>query len=81
MGGFAANLLDNGCSGVIAPYWPVEDERARKFALALYQKLSLERSVGEALQELRAEMRDDITFQAFTYFGDPWARLDSGNIY
>jgi hypothetical protein len=76
MGGFSASCLDNGCCGVIAPYWPVEDDRARQFALALYKRLLLDRSIGEALQELREENPADITFRAFAFFGDPWTRLD-----
>lgn len=75
-GGFSANLLGSGCGGVIVPYWPVEDERAADFALGLYAKLQRERSIGEALQELREEHPQDPTFRAFAYLGDPWTRLD-----
>lgn len=75
-GGFAAACLEGGFSGVIAPYWPVNDERAAKFAVALYRKLLAGRAIGEALRELRAERPDDTTVRAFAYFGDPWARLD-----
>ncbi len=76
MGGFSARLLSNGCSGVIAPYWPVVDRPAMEFALALYQQLKTGTSIGEALRELRAAHQDDPTYQAFSYFGDPWARLE-----
>ena len=75
-GGFSANLLNSGSGGVIAPYWPVVDERAADFALGLYEKLHRERSIGEALQELREEHPQDPTYRAFAYFGDPWTRLD-----
>jgi hypothetical protein len=75
-GGFSANLLSSGCGGVIAPYWPVDDERAADFALELYEKLLRERSIGEALQELREEHPQDPTYRAFAYLGDPWTRLD-----
>lgn len=75
-GGFSANLLTSGGGGVIAPYWPVDDERAADFALGLYEKLSRERSIGEALQELREEHPADPTYRAFSYLGDPWTRLD-----
>jgi hypothetical protein len=74
MGGFAANCLTGGCSGVIAPYWPINDARAMEFSLALYAKMDRGRAVGEALQELRVEHADDPTYAAFAYFGDPWTR-------
>jgi hypothetical protein len=73
--GFAAVCIENGWSGVIAPYWPVYDPWAADCSLALYTKLRLGRSVGEALQEIRREQPDNFTAQAFSYFGDPWARL------
>ncbi len=74
-GGFASNFVENGCSGVIAPFWPINDYRSMQFAIAFYGKLKLGRAVGEALQELREENQQDPTFHAYTYFGDPWARL------
>jgi CHAT domain len=75
-GGFASNFVMNGCSGVIAPLWPINDYRSMEFALSLYSKLKLGRSIGEALQELREENEKDPTFYAYTYFGDPWVRLN-----
>jgi hypothetical protein len=76
IGGFAANVIESGCSGMVAPYWPVGDAAAREFALALYQKLIANRSIGEALQELRAERPGDLTFRAFALYGDPWSRFN-----
>jgi hypothetical protein len=75
-GGFASNFVTNGCSGVIAPLWPVNDYRSMEFAISLYSKLKLGRAIGEALQELREENAKDPTYYAYTYFGDPWVRLD-----
>jgi hypothetical protein len=75
-GGFAAALLDGGVSGVVAPYWPIDDRQAMEFCLAFYRKLLAGRAVGEALQELRAESPRDSTVRAFSYFGDPWARAN-----
>ena len=75
-GGFAAACLEGGFSGVIAPYWPINDKRAAQFAVSLYEKLLAGRAIGEALQELREENASDTTARAFAYFGDPWARLD-----
>ena len=75
VGGFVANFLESGASGVIAAYWPVLDSRAFKFSLATYEKLKLGRAVGEALQELRQDFPRDPSIRAFAYFGDPWARF------
>jgi hypothetical protein len=74
MGGFAATCLTSGCSGIIAPYWPINDARAADFSLALYTKLNQGRAIGEALQELRQENPGDPTFRAYAYFGDPWTQ-------
>ena len=59
IGGFVANFLESGASGVIAPYWPVLDSHAFKFSLSVYEKLKLGRAVGEALQELRQDYPRD----------------------
>jgi hypothetical protein len=75
-GGFASNFVTNGCSGVIAPLWPINDKTSMEFALALYGKLKLGRAVGEALQELRDQHAEDPTYCAYTFFGDPWVRLN-----
>jgi len=79
--GFAAAFLNGdgqrgGCTGVIAPYWPINDARAKDFSVSFYRKLRMRRAVGEALQELRAENPSDPTFSAYAYFGDPWVRLN-----
>lgn len=74
MGGFAAQCVENGCSGVIAPYWAVADQSARDFAVAFYDELRAGRSVGEALRLLRKRNPRNPTFQAFAYLGDPWTQ-------
>lgn len=74
-GGFAANCLDSGWSGVVAPYWPVYDSKAKEFCLSLYTKLKQGLSIGEALQEIRRDNLTDFTAQSYSYFGDPWARM------
>jgi CHAT domain len=74
MGGFTANCLAGGWGGVIAPYWLINDESAASFSASLYTKLLANRSIGEALQELRAERPGDPTFLAYSYIGDPWVR-------
>lgn len=74
MGGFAAQCVEGGCSGIVAPYWAVADDSAREFAVAFYAQLRAGRSIGEALQALRKEKPRDPTYQAFSYLGDPWTR-------
>ncbi len=74
-GGFAGNCIESGWSGVVAPYWPVYDPSASAFSVSFYRKLKSGRSIGEALQELRAENADDPTAMSYAYFGDPFARL------
>ena len=74
--GFPATCLDGGFSGLVAPLWPVPDRSAMDFSVELYRKLLFQkRSIGEALSELRREKPEDPTYLAYTYFGDPWARL------
>ena len=75
-GGFAATCLQGGYSGIIAPYFPVNDASAAAFSEELYARLAQGRTIGEALRELRDANRDDPAFHAFAYFGDPWTRVD-----
>jgi hypothetical protein len=74
-GGFAGNCIASGWSGVVAPYWPVYDPSAATFGVAFYRKLKAGLAIGEALCELRDEMRDDPTAQSYAYYGDPFARV------
>jgi hypothetical protein len=74
-GGFAANCLRNGWSGVIAPYWKIYDPQAMQFSVDLYSKLKSGIPIGEALQQLRRDQSDNFTAQSYCYFGDPYARL------
>jgi hypothetical protein len=77
-GGFAGNCIEAGWSGIIAPYWPVYDSAAAAFGIAFYRKLKAGCTIGQALQELRAESPDDPTAQSYAWFGDPFARLALG---
>jgi hypothetical protein len=74
-GGFAANCLDGGWSGIIAPYWRVYDRNAMQFGVKLYRKLKAGTSIGEALQQIRRDDPNDFTAQSYAYFGDPNARV------
>ena len=79
MGGFTATCLREGCSGIIAPYWPISDESAKEFALAFYARLQAGEAIGVALKELRMRHANDPTFQAFAYVGDPWTQPQIGS--
>ena len=74
-GGFTSACIDNGWSGIIAPYWPVFDAKASEFSEKLYGKLASGASVGEALNELRIENPDDPTYLSYSWFGDPFAAV------
>jgi hypothetical protein len=74
-GGFAANCLDSGWSGVIAPYWSVYDPQAMAFGVKLYRKLRSGICIGEALQQIRRDEPTNFTAQSYAYFGDPYARV------
>jgi len=74
-GGFAASCLEGGFTGVVAPYWPVNDAQAAQFSIELYRRLLEGRAIGEALRDLRDEHSDDPTYLAFAFFGDPWTRV------
>ena len=76
MGGFAAQCVEGGCSGIVAPYWAVADDSARAFAVDFYGQLKAGKAIGEALQELRKSKPKDPTYQAFAYLGDPWTRAE-----
>ena len=74
VGGFAAQCVEGGCSGIVAPYWAVADDSAREFAVDFYGQLKAGKAIGEALQDLRKSRPKDPTYQAFAYLGDPWTR-------
>ncbi|HYE71123.1 MAG TPA: CHAT domain-containing protein [Aquabacterium sp.] len=74
-GGFASACIDNGWSGIIAPYWPIYDAKASEFSEKLYGKLASGAAVGEALNELRIENPDDPTYLSYSWFGDPFAAV------
>lgn len=56
--GFGNEAVRGGCSGFVAPVWPVFEDQAKAFAESFYQKVFLHgRPVGEAMRELRAGYR------------------------
>lgn len=55
--GIAAEFLNAGASGVIAPLWSVKDGIAKSIALTFYESVFDGSSVGEAIREARAAFR------------------------
>lgn len=52
--GIAAEFLNAGASGVIAPLWSVQDDIAKSVALTFYERVFSGSSVGEAVRSARA---------------------------
>ncbi len=52
--GIAAEFLNAGASGVIAPLWSVQDDIAKSVALTFYERVFAGSSVGEAVRAARA---------------------------
>lgn len=77
-GGFASACIDNGWSGIVAPYWPIYDAKASEFSVKLYAKLASGAAIGEALTELRIEHAGDPTYMSYSWFGDPFAGVTFG---
>jgi hypothetical protein len=56
--GFGNDAVLGGCSGFVAPVWPVFEDQAKEFAESFYRKVFKERRrVGEVMRELRAGYR------------------------
>lgn len=55
--GIAAEFLNAGASGVIAPLWSVKDDIAKSVALSFYERVFAGSSVGEAVRTARAGFR------------------------
>lgn len=72
--GIAAAFLYIGASGVIAPLWSVNDEKAKEIALGFYQGAFKGVSPAEILRSRRAgfsQSNADSTSVAYIYFGHP----------
>jgi CHAT domain-containing protein len=75
--GLAADFVNAGASGVVAPLWSVKDTIAREIAQEFYSRVFGEPRVSPAvaLRECRAKFRDDPaaspTYLAYQFFGGP----------
>ncbi|MEN0063835.1 MAG: CHAT domain-containing protein [Myxococcota bacterium] len=81
--GWAPVMLDAGASGYIGALWPVGDEEAAAFAEAFYENVESSIAaygrapVTEIMRCLRKRGadRDDPTWQAYVFYGDPSTEL------
>ncbi len=79
--GLAADFVNAGASGVVAPLWSVKDTIAREIAAEFYARVFGNPGVSpaQALRECRANFRDDsnasATYLAYQFFGGPNMRL------
>ena len=74
--GFAEKFLRAGAGAFIGSLWEVGDRTALRFAAELYQMLEDDRSLGQAVTELRGRVRDgDPTWLAYAVYGHPEAKL------
>lgn len=64
IGGWAEEFCAVGFSGFVGPYWKVSDGVARKAAGIFYGELRDGHTVGQAMQKLRAQFREDEEFPA-----------------
>jgi hypothetical protein len=79
--GFPRSFGNLGAHAIMAPLWPVDDTLAYKIAVEVY-KTALEPDappVASILRDIRKrgyEEEDVDTFAAYSFFGDPLARLE-----
>ena len=74
--GFAERFLRAGAGAFIGSLWEVGDHTALRFATELYQMLKDDRTLGQAVTDLRGRVKDgDLTWLAYAVYGHPEARL------
>ena len=56
--GFTRAFLRSGTRGVVATLWPVGDETAREFGVALHESLIAQRSPATAVREAGQQLRE-----------------------
>ncbi len=83
LGGFADAFLRAGAGAFLGTYWQVPDDRAKDFALAVYDYfaragLPLGEAVRRARDWLSKTYPGDPTFLAYTAYGHPLALRDEG---
>jgi hypothetical protein len=73
--GLAPSFVYGGALGCIGALWPVYDRPAAEFAIHFYNRVLEGHRIGEAMRQARLEIRknypNQITWAAFTLYGDP----------
>lgn len=73
---WASRFLEIGAGAFIGSLWEIRDAAASKFSLAFYELAHKGLSLGDAFAEARSQIAPgDPTRFAYTYFGDPDAKL------
>jgi hypothetical protein len=78
LGGWARAFVERaGCGAFLAPFWEIEDTRARHFAEAFYTLLLQGKPLGEALRSARLALKgqNNPTWLAYGLYGHPRAFL------
>ncbi len=80
LGGFAEAFLRAGAGAFLGAYWQVPDDKAKEFALAVYEYFVGGLPLGEAVRRARDWLRTtypgDPTFLAYAAYGHPLALRD-----
>nr|HMN27934.1 CHAT domain-containing protein [Caldilineaceae bacterium] len=73
--GLAASFVYGGALGCLGSLWPINDQRAARFAIEFYNLVLDGHMIGEAMRRARVRIKSDspneITWAAFVLYGDP----------
>lgn len=79
IGGWAVRLINAGVGAFIAPFWAVEDELAKTFAIAFYKALLSGKPIAQACFEGRKKAKiadkSNPTWLAYCLYADPLAQI------
>ena len=80
LGGWASLWVDRSrCGSFIAPLWGINDRLAFEFARAFYEALREGKTIGKAVKEARAHIRNTkpprLTWMAYSVYAHPNARV------
>ena len=78
IGGWARQLIDQGCGAFVGCGWEVESKEASNFAIAFYDRLQGDdANLGDAMRVAREKIKSDVnsTWLAYCLYGDPRCRL------
>jgi hypothetical protein len=78
-------LIENGVKAVVVAGWAIDDATALLFAKQFYQHMLSGNTFGESVKKARKKIYEDYgtqsnTWGAYQCYGDPFYKLESGNI-